>query len=275
MLDVGTGVAPFLPVTPPEYTRVTLPLRIVTLVIKFPLILIFSLLFFIVDSILRLLVGSISKTFFETFRSSIARAHLFVCGFYTIPISYDQRHTRSPQAGDIILVNSASPMDIFIVAWLFPSALFTRFDNEMLFQTQSAVSAFFARFSFTRVRHGNAINELLRSAKSDGRVVIIFPEATTSNNRGLLAFCPMMIEEAFIFTIKYNNPPYLSTPTPGLQWNFWWSLASMWTHGCRLKGSSQKVELDFADTMAKLARVPKTNLGIEDKAEFLKSWNRR
>lgn len=200
-----------------------------------------------------------------------------MCGFYRIPVSYDNRKVGTPRGGDIVVVNQSSPIDILLLTYLYPSALFTKCDNEMLFQTESAVSAFFSRFfSLGRVRQGVTINDLAskQSAYRD-RVILVFPECTTSNNRGLLAFCPLMVDEAYVMSIKYNNPPHLSTPVPGKYWNFIWSLGSVMSHGCRLKGSSKKVEFEFAEALAKFARIPKTSLGIDDKIEFLRAWNRR
>lgn len=230
-----------------------------------------------VDSWIRFSLGNVSKQTFEIVRSSVARILLFVCGFHRISVSYDTRKVKAPRAGDVVIVNQSSPIDILLLVYLYPSAVFTTSSDEMLFRTQSASSAFFSRFSITSgIRtKGVPINDLLRKSKAEGRVVLISPERTTSNNRGLLAFCPIMLNEAFVLSIKYNNPPYLSTPIPNQYWDFFWSLTSVWQHECRLKGSSQKIEVEFAETIAKYARIPKTNLGIDDKVEFLKAWARR
>lgn len=210
---------------------------------------------------------------FEILRSTAARILLFIMGFYRIPVSYDNRKVTKTKNGDLVVSNSSSPIDILLLTYLYPSALFTRCDNEMLFETQSAGSAFFSRLFFSRVRKGISLNDL--RGRYPDRIIILFPECTTSNNRGILAFCPLMVDEAFVMSIKYNNPPYLSTPLPGHLAQFIWSLTSVWQHGCRLKGSSQKLEYEHADALARFSRLPRTNLGIDEKVEFLKAWNRR
>lgn len=191
-------------------------------------------------------------------------------------MSYDNRKPGIPKSGDVLIVNQSSPIDIMILTYLYPSAIFTSCDSEMLFETQSALSAFMARFNCKRVRKGCTINDLLSDrSRFQDRVIVVFPECTTSNNRGLLAFCPLMLDRAFVMSIKYNNPAYLSTPIPKTYWSFLWALASLLSHSCRLKGSSQQLELDFAGAIARFARVPKTNLGIDQKEEFLEAWARR
>lgn len=271
--DAGTGVAPFLPVQAPDYTLASLPLRLVTFILKFLLIVIFALVFLLVDTFFRFSLGSVSTAAFETLRAGSARVLLFVCGFYRIPLSYDGRKVRTPKGGDIVVVNHSSPMDILILCYLYPKSVFTQTDTEMLYHSHSAVSAFSASFALTRVRKGVPMSDLQRTSKN--RVIVVFPEGTTSNNRGLLALCPLMIDKAFVMSIKYNNPPYLTTPIPGQTWNFVWGLASVVTHGCRLKGSSEQMDGGYADALARLARIPKTNLGVDEKESFLQAWNRR
>lgn len=265
-----------MPVAAPEFTPATLPLRIITFVLKLPFIILTTLQFLLVDSFFRFTIGSVSRKSFEILRCWAARAVLFACGFYRLPISYDTRKASQPKSGDIIVTNQSSPIDILILTYLYPSCVFTSCDNEMLFQTHSAVSAFLARFQLQRVRKGCSLHDFTSEVSNlRDRVILVFPEGTTSNNRGLLSFCPIMLEEAFVTSIKYDSPAYLSTPIPHAYWNFLWSLASVPSHGCRVKSSSQKLHSDYADALARFGRMPKTSLGIDDKESFLEAWKRR
>lgn len=279
---------------PPETTYATFPLRLLTFLIKVPLLVIFSLLFLLVDTFFRFSLGSVSTAAFESMRATSARLLLGVSGFHRVPLSFDGRRRKIPRGSDVLVVNQSSPMDVLLIVWLCPSALFTRCDagDDMLFETESAFSAFLARFGSPvygsaaaaaaggqekkkKEGRGMRIHDLLTTREARNRVVVVFPEQTTSNNRGLLAFGPIMLDSAFVLSIKYNNPPSLTTPIPGRYWDFLWSLTSVPVHGCRLKASAQKIEFEFADAIARFARIPKTSLGIKDKVEFLRAWEKR
>ena len=271
--DAGTGIAPFLPVNAPDFSYGSLPFRVLTCIIKSILVLVAGLLFLLVDSFFRFSLGNVSTSAFEGLRWVSARFFLFISGFYQIPVAFEGRKPSKPKAGDIVIANMTSPIDVMLLVYLYPSALFTAGDIEMLYQPQSALSAFFARFYTTRVRKGVPIQDLRRQYKD--RVIIICPEATTSNNRGLLSFCPLMVDSAFVVSIKYNNPPYLATPLPGQQLNFFWGLTSLLSHHCRIKGSGHKLTGEFAEAISRYARIPRTGLDIGDKDEFLAVWNKR
>ena len=271
--DAGTGIAPFLPVDLPEQSMAMLPLRLVLVLLKTILLVVALLLLLLVETLLQFALASVSRTAYHYVLAYTARLALLFLGFIKLPMTYDGRVRARPRKGDVVIVNRSSPVDILILAWLYPGAIFTRTGPEMLFQSQSLFGAMISSFRLQHTRKGYQLTDYVRG-HSD-RVIIIFPEATTSNNRGILAFCPIMVERAYVLSIKYNNPPYLATPIPGRFWHFMWALLSLPIHVCRLKGSSKAIDKDHAGTLSRLGRVPLTQLGIEDKDAFLQAWHGR
>lgn len=181
-----------------------------------------------------------------------------------------------------------------------------------------------------------------------GRVIVVFPEATTSNGRSILKLAPSLLsapKETRIFPVSLRyTPPDVVTPIPG--WvemiKFIWRLNSRPTHCIRVRigapvnfnsapqstaspdnrsrakvsgrasngavrdgydtnyfdtldsTPSRKVSGDtdtdeqddmseaerrlldvVAETLARLGRVKRVGLGVEEKKGFIDAWNRR
>ncbi len=110
------------------------------------------------------------------------------------------------------------------------------------------------------------------------RAIVVFPECTTSNNRGLLKFTDAYVLQsgpAFVISIKYANPAYLATPLPGFTASlaFTWALCSRLHHGVRIRGSSHVVTGSASEeALAKLGRLAQTALGLADKSAFLQAF---
>jgi len=191
------------------------------------------------------------------------------------------------------------------------------------------------------------LDELVK--KHPNRIIVVFPEATTSNGRGILRFSPSLLSAAgdtkvFPVSLRYT-PPDIVTPIPG--WleamRFIWRLNSGQTHCIRVRigipitmsappastttsldaspaaarasprsatqkrnsfesnffdtlqtSPAQKVAGDsdtddqqddltdlerraldaVADGLARLGRVKRVNLGVEEKTKFIQAWNK-
>lgn len=184
-------------------------------------------------------------------------------------------------------------------------------------------------------------------SQNRNRVIVVFPEATTSNGRGILKLAPYLLSAAkdtkiFPISLRYT-PPDIVTPVPG--WleavKFIWRLNSRPTHCIRVRIGSpvnlttapqstespetrskanssgrsstggqtgydtnffdsadsspaQKVSGDaemgdeeemtsqerrvldaVAEALARLGRVKRVGLGVEEKKQFIEAWNRR
>jgi hypothetical protein len=277
--DAGTGIAPFLPVAPPDLTPVTAPLRVLLAIIKAPLLCFYLLFFLLADSLLRLALGLIHPPSFHALRSAWARGLLFMLGFWQIPVAYEARGRRKPlRGGDLLISNWSSPVDILLIVYLVPRAMFVQCSNEreMLFKSRSAFEMCWEALRAPLPdpsKKGDSLAELRREYKD--RVLVVFPEGTTTNNRGLLAFGPIIADDAHVLSIRYGTPACLSTPIPNIA-AFFWACCSILKHEVRLKGSGTPVlQGDWEETLARLARIPRTKLAKNDKTAFLKAWQRR
>lgn len=71
------------------------------------------------------------------------------------------------------------------------------------------------------------------------RVIVVFPECTTSNGRGVLPFSPSLLTappniKVFPVHLRYTAPD-ITTPIPGSIFTFLWNLCSKPTHCIRIR----------------------------------------
>lgn len=75
--------------------------------------------------------------------------------------------------------------------------------------------------------------------ENPGRVVVVYPEVTTTNGRGILEFSPSLLSApvgARIFPISLRyTPGDVTTPVPGSYWPFLWNLLSRSTTCIRVR----------------------------------------
>lgn len=92
---------------------------------------------------------------------------------------------------------------------------------------------------YTPPPHANLIDlrTLLREHRN--RPVVVFPECTTTNGRGILPFSPSLLTappRAKIFPISLRyTPGDITTPVPGTYLTFLWNLLSKPTHCIRVR----------------------------------------
>jgi 1-acylglycerol-3-phosphate O-acyltransferase len=71
------------------------------------------------------------------------------------------------------------------------------------------------------------------------RVIVVFPECTTSNGRGILPLSPSLLSaplrtKVFPVNLRYS-PPDITTPVPHSYFGFLWNLCSKPTHVIRIR----------------------------------------
>lgn len=154
------------------------------------------------------------------------------------------------------------------------------------------------------------------------RCIVVFPESTTTNGRGILPFSPGLLTvppktKIFPVSLRYT-PADITTPVPGAYFTFLWNLCSRPTHCIRvriaepvynnsaahaeppMRNSYQTNLLDdlhkkavaprddgdlnegernvldkIAEALARLGRVKRLGLTVEDKQKFVTVWNKR
>src|SRR4051794_20027489 len=76
-------------------------------------------------------------------------------------------------------------------------------------------------------------------AEHPKRVIVVFPECTTTNGRGILPFSPSLLSapagaKIFPVSLRYT-PGDVTTAAPGLHWTFLWNILSKPTHCIRVR----------------------------------------
>jgi len=156
------------------------------------------------------------------------------------------------------------------------------------------------------------------------QAIVVFPECTTTNGRGVLPFSTSLLTapstaKIFPISLRYTAAD-ITTPVPGTYIGFLWNLLSKPTHCIRVRiaesvfntsqspatrsstssgdlvhddrasssdtllGSeepegmniAEKRVLDkVAEALARLGRVKKVGLGLNDKENFVKAWDKK
>jgi len=254
---------------------------------------------------------------------------------------------RLPYPGTIIASSFTSPLDILYLAAIFDPVFTQSFSDSRLVRPISLESALAACFGITNPLALGVEEKTVELAKlskqHSNRIIVVFPEATTSNGRGILRLAPTLLSAAsdtkiFPVSLRYT-PPDVVTPIPG--WleaaKFIWRLNSRQTHCIRVRiggpltisappaftasldspasttakasprstPARNSFESNFFDTLpsspaqtvlgeggdhdelterekgvldgvadglARLGRVKRVDLGVEEKAKFVEAW---
>lgn len=77
------------------------------------------------------------------------------------------------------------------------------------------------------------------TAQNPKRFIVVFPECTTSNGRGILPFSPSLLSASpktkiYPVSLRYT-PPDITTPIPHSYFTFLWNLCSKPTHYIRTR----------------------------------------
>ncbi|KIK99255.1 hypothetical protein PAXRUDRAFT_822948 [Paxillus rubicundulus Ve08.2h10] len=270
--DPGTGIQPFLPQLPPSenafYATSLAPIRGTLAVIRSLLVIVIAFLHFILVNVLctilipipplRRLVGGVSTVV-------LARLVLFVLGFVWIPeVLVARRRGKSPEipwspkAGDIIVSNWSSWIDILWLSYRFNPVFVLPLADEPMpllhspndstpisyrpgrgsaaisiqtptisprqtirgFRQVSLLSMVRATGRTPQSPSSSSFSTLGDIRKSAERPVVVLPECTTSNGRGLLRFAhvfeginvPTKGCDVFVMCIRYD-PPTIPQPT--------------------------------------------------------------
>jgi 1-acylglycerol-3-phosphate O-acyltransferase len=160
--------------------------------------------------------------------------------------------------------------------------------------------------------------------------ILVMPECTTTNGRGILPFSPSLLSagprtKIFPINLRYT-PADITTPVPGTWLTFLWNLCSKPTHCIRVRiaervynvsaregkgvgaydsshtdeteqsdmrernggmingddttdddipsGEEQRVLDQIGESLARLGRVKRVNLGVQDKKKFVAAWSK-
>ena len=159
-------------------------------------------------------------------RSSLARHH----------------KSRLPQPGSVIASSYTSPIDSLYLAAIFDPIFTASYPSTRLVQRISLFHAILRAFQHPqREAPPNVklvdLNNLLE--KHPNQAVVVFPECTTTNGRGILQFSTSLLTAAsrvkiFPISLRYTAAD-ITTPVPHTYISFLWNLLSKPTHCIRVR----------------------------------------
>ncbi|KAF1991057.1 putative vacuolar protein sorting protein Vps66 [Aulographum hederae CBS 113979] len=238
--DKGSGIAPFLPV-PTDPSGIYLPFHTFLFAVRIPLLLTVSLTYFLLISWLP--VGSLVK-------KAGLWTLLGIPGIWWVDLQIDgvrrgslaSQQSRLPFPGSIIASSFTSPIDCLYLAAIFDPIFTASYPNTRSVQRISLGHAMLrALFPPQSKPPPNAklvdLATLIRDNPDSS--IVVLPECTTTNGRGILPFSPSLLSAPqgttiFPISLRYT-PADITTPVPGAYLSFLWSLCSKPTHCIRVR----------------------------------------
>ena len=149
---------------------------------------------------------------------------------------------RVPQPPDVITSSFTSPIDSLYLAAIFDPIFTASYPHTRQVQHISLLSAIFRALSKPQEyppRGAKMLDLGTLIAQNPQRCIVVFPECTTTNGRGILPFSPSLLTappgtRIFPVSLRYS-PPDITTPVPGAYWSFLWNLLSQPTHCIRVR----------------------------------------
>ncbi|KAI5849095.1 hypothetical protein BZA05DRAFT_446168 [Tricharina praecox] len=156
--------------------------------------------------------------------------------------SLARQATRFPGPGNIILSSYTSPLDAIYLSAIFDPIFTASYPSTRLVERVSLPAFLFRYFSTPTLRPSSTANLISLSdllSQNPTRTILVFPEATPTNGRGILRFTPALASaprkvKIFPISLKYT-PADITTPVPGAYQKFVWSLLSRPTHCIRVR----------------------------------------
>ncbi|KAJ5880221.1 uncharacterized protein N7473_011274 [Penicillium subrubescens] len=321
--DRGSGIAPFLPI-PAEPLGFQAPLRLFLFCFRLPIFIFVTVSYFLVLQWLP--IGSLGK-------KAALWCILGVPSIWWIDLQVDgvkkgslskQQQARLPQPGSIIASSFTSPIDAVYLAAIFDPIFTASYPNTRQVEHISLLQAILRAFAqpVTNPEPSTKLVDVSTLVETyPYRPIVIFPECTTTNSRGILPLSRSLLgvpskTKIFPLSLKYT-PVDVVTPLPGSYTSFLWTLLSRPTHCIRVRiaecimigrssfdapparstrkstfntnyldtldedtatgevTASEKALLDqVGESLARLGRVKRVGLGVEEKQEFVRMWNK-
>jgi 1-acyl-sn-glycerol-3-phosphate acyltransferase len=238
---IGSGIAPFFPVSS-ESAGLYLPVHIFLFLFKLPFLFTISTTYFLFLQWFPL--GSL-------FKKAILWMILGIPGIWWIDLQIDgvkkgslaKKHEgRVPAPSNVIASSFTSPIDSLYLAAIFDPIFTVSYPHTRQVEYISLLGAMLRALSKPKEFPSKGakltdLNTLLRDHSK--RVIVVFPECTTTNGRGILPFSPSLLTtppgtKIFPISLRYT-PPDITTPVPRQYWSFIWNLLSQPTHCIRVR----------------------------------------
>ncbi|KAH8653184.1 hypothetical protein BGZ60DRAFT_496872 [Tricladium varicosporioides] len=239
--DRGSGIAPFFPVSSTP-AGIYLPVHVFLFLVKLPFLIAISTTYFLFLQWFPL--GSL-------FKKAILWMILGIPGIWWIDLQIDgvkkgslaKKHEgRVPEPGHVIASSFTSPIDSLYLAAIFDPIFTISYPHTRQVQYISLFGAIFRALAKPQEYppKGARMTDLRTLvAEHPTRVIVVFPECTTTNGRGIMPFSPSLLTtpsqtKIFPISLRYT-PPDVTTPIPGQYWAFMWNLLSQPSHCIRVR----------------------------------------
>jgi len=239
--DRGSGIAPFFPVSS-QPAGVYLPVHIFLFLLKLPFFITITTTYFLILQWFPL--GPLAK-------KAMLWMILGIPGIWWIDLQIDgvkkgslaKKHEgRVPLPSNVIASSFTSPIDSLYLAAIFDPIFTISYPHTREVQYISLFSAILRALSKPKEYppSGAKMTDLRTLIEEHSkRVIVVFPECTTTNGKGILPFSPSLLTtppgtKIFPISLRYT-PPDITTPMPGAYWSFIWNLLSQPTHCIRVR----------------------------------------
>jgi 1-acyl-sn-glycerol-3-phosphate acyltransferase len=237
----GSGIAPFFPVSSTP-AGIYLPVHIFLFLFKLPLFFTVATTYFLFLQWFPL--GSVVK-------KAILWMILGIPGIWWIDLQIDgvkkgslarKYEGRVPQPSSVIATSFTSPIDSLYLAAIFDPIFTVSYPHTRQVQSISLFGAILRALSKPQEHppKGVKLTDLKTLlVKNPQRVIVVFPECTTTNGKGILPFSPSLLTtppgtKIFPVNLRYS-PPDVTTPVPWQYLAFIWNLLSRPTHCIRVR----------------------------------------
>ncbi|KAJ5616593.1 hypothetical protein N7537_001707 [Penicillium hordei] len=238
--DRGSGIAPFLPI-PVEPLGLQAPLRIFLFCFRLPLFIFVTLSYFLILQWFP--IGSLGK-------KAALWCILGVPSIWWVDLQVDgvrkgslkQQQARLPQPGSVIASSFTSPIDAVYLAAIFDPIFTASYPNTRQVERISLLQAILRAFASPATQPAPGaqmvdVSTLVEQYPS--RPIVLFPECTTTNGRGILTLSNSLLSvppktKIFPVSLRYT-PMDIVTPLPGSYMSLLWTLLSKPTHCIRVR----------------------------------------
>lgn len=237
----GSGIAPFFPVSS-EPAGIYILFHIALFFFKLPFFATVFIAYFLVLQWFPL--GSL-------FKKAVLWMILGIPGVWWIDLQIDgvkkgslaKKHEgRVPEPSDIIASSFTSPLDSLYLAAIFDPIFTASYPHTRQVECISLLSAILRALSQPKEyppKDAKLTDLKTLVAQNPQRIIVVFPECTTTNGKGILPFSPSLTtspSETRIFPISLRyTPADITTPVPGEYFTFLWNLLSHPTHLIRVR----------------------------------------
>ncbi|KAJ5499368.1 hypothetical protein N7453_008419 [Penicillium expansum] len=266
--DRGSGIAPSLPI-PVEALGLQTPLRILLFCFRLPLFIFITLSYFLILQWLPYRIAGEKG-----------------CSM----VSLKQQQARLPQPGSVIASSFTSPIDAVYLAAIFDPIFTASYPNTRQVERISLFQAILRAFAFpaTQPAPGARMVDVSTLVEQyPNRPIVLFPECTTTNGRGILTLGNSLLgvpPKTKIFppthcirvriaeSVTNSHNAIDATPKSTFNTNY---LDALDQNGQEEQVSpSEKALLDnVGESLARLGRVKRVGLGVKEKQEFSRAWS--